>query len=416
VIHSDRLVGISLGKIMLKPGDIAIVSGARTPFGRYCGKLKDFTAQELGAIAAKGAMERASVDPKEVDHAVFGNAQQTSGDALYGARHVGLRAGLPIEVPALTVNRLCGSGMQAIVNAAQLVQLDEAKVVLAGGMEAMSQAPFVIRGRDGFTLAPGGKLEDSLMVALLDSYCGLYMANTAELYGEEQGITRQAQDEFALRSQKCAEDAYKAGRLQEELVPVPLRNHKGEATGESLTEDDHRRPQTTLEGLGKLKAAFGKNGTVTAGNASGIVDGAAAVVVMSMEEARKRNLMPLGRIVSWGIAGVEPKLMGRGPVPASKIALQKAGMSLEYMDLIEVNEAFAAQYLAVEKELGLDREKVNVNGGAIALGHPLGATGTRLVITLLYELRRRKKKYGLATACIGGGQGIAMIVETLLNF
>jgi len=401
---------------MLKPGDIAIVSGARTPFGRYCGKLKDFTAQELGAIAAKGAMERATVDPKEIDHVVFGNAQQTSGDALYGARHVGLRAGLPIEVPALTVNRLCGSGMQAIVNAAQLVQLDEARVVLAGGMEAMSQAPFVIRGRDGFTLAPGGKLEDSLMVALLDSYCGLYMANTAELYGEEQGITRQAQDEFALRSQKCAEDAYKAGRLQEELVPVPLRNHKGEATGESLTEDDHRRPQTTMEGLGKLKAAFGKNGTVTAGNASGIVDGAAAVVVMSMEEARKRNLMPLGRIVSWGIAGVEPKLMGRGPVPASKIALQKAGMSLEYMDLIEVNEAFAAQYLAVEKELGLDREKVNVNGGAIALGHPLGATGARLVITLLYELRRRKKKYGLATACIGGGQGIAMIVETLLNF
>jgi acetyl-CoA acyltransferase 2 len=401
---------------MLKPGDIAIVSGARTPFGRYCGKLKDFTAQELGAIAAKGAMERASVDPKEIDHAVFGNAQQTSGDALYGARHVGLRAGIPIEVPALTVNRLCGSGMQAIVNAAQLVQLDEAKVVLAGGMEAMSQAPFVIRGRDGFTLAPGGKLEDSLMVALLDSYCGLYMANTAELYGEEQAITRQAQDEFALRSQKCAEDAYKAGRLQEELVPVPLRNHKGEATGESLTEDDHRRPQTTMEGLGKLRPAFGKKGTVTAGNASGIVDGAAAVVVMSMEEARKRNLMPLGRIVSWGIAGVEPKLMGRGPVPASKIALQKAGMSLEYMDLIEVNEAFAAQYLAVEKELGLDREKVNVNGGAIALGHPLGATGTRLVITLLYELRRRKKKYGLATACIGGGQGIAMIVETLLNF
>jgi acetyl-CoA acetyltransferase family protein len=401
---------------MLKPGDIAIVSGARTPFGRYCGKLKDFTAQELGAIAAKGAMERAQIDPKEVDHVVFGNAQQTSGDALYGARHVALRAGMPIETPALTVNRLCGSGMQSIVNAAQLVQLDEAKVVVAGGMEAMSQAPFVIRGRDGFTLAPGGKLEDSLMVALLDTYCGLYMANTAELYGEEQGITRQAQDEFALRSQKCAEDAYKAGRTQEELVPVPLRNHKGEATGESLTEDDHRRPQTTMEGLGKLRPAFGKNGTVTAGNASGIVDGAAAVVVMSMEEARKRNLMPQGRIVSWGIAGVEPKLMGRGPVPATKVALQKAGMSLEYMDLIEVNEAFAAQYLAVEKELGLDREKVNVNGGAIALGHPLGATGTRLVITLLHELRRRKKKYGLATACIGGGQGIAMIVETLLNF
>jgi acetyl-CoA acetyltransferase family protein len=401
---------------MMKPGDIAIVSGARTPFGRYCGKLKDFTAQELGAVAAKGAMERASVDPKEVDHAVFGNAQQTSGDALYGARHVGLRAGLPIEVPALTVNRLCGSGMQSIVNAAQMIQLEEAKIVLAGGMEAMSQAPFVIRGRDGFTLAPGGKLEDSLMVALLDSYCGLYMANTAELYGEQHGITRQAQDEFALRSQQKADAAYKEGRIQEELVPVPLRNSKGEATGESLTEDDHRRPQTTMEGLGKLKAAFGKNGTVTAGNASGIVDGAAAVILMSMEDARKRNLMPLGRIVSWGIAGVEPKIMGSGPVPATKIALQKAGLSLDYLDLIEVNEAFAAQYLAVEKELGLDREKVNVNGGAIALGHPLGATGTRLVITLLYELRRRKKKYGLATACIGGGQGIAMIVETLLNF
>jgi acetyl-CoA acetyltransferase family protein len=398
---------------MLKPGDIAIVSGARTPFGRYCGKLKDFTAQELGAIAAKGAIERAGVKPEEFDHAVFGNAQQTSGDALYGARHVGLRAGLPIETPALTVNRLCGSGMQAIVNGAHMIMTDEASVVLAGGMEAMSQAPFVIRGRDGFTLAPGGKLEDSLMVALLDSYCGLYMANTAELYGSQHGITREMQDEFALRSQKCADDAYKAGRIQEELVPVPLKNSKGESTGESLTEDDHRRPQTTMEGLAKLKPAFGKNGTVTAGNASGIVDGGAAVVLMSLEDAGKRGIQPLGRIVSWGIAGVDPKIMGSGPVPASKIALQKAGMTLEHIDLIEVNEAFAAQYLAVEKELALDRERVNVNGGAIALGHPLGATGTRLVITLLYELRRRKKKYGLATACIGGGQGIAVVLESL---
>jgi acetyl-CoA acyltransferase 2 len=398
---------------MLKPGDIAIVSGARTPFGRYCGKLKDFTAQELGAIAGKSAIERSGVDPKEFDHAIFGNAQQTSGDAIYGARHVGLRAGLSIEAPALTVNRLCGSGMQSLVSAAQMIQLGEASVVLAGGMEAMSQAPFVIRGRDGFTLAPGGKLEDSLMVALLDSFCGLYMANTAELYGEQQGITRELQDEFALRSQAAAESAYQEGRLQEELVPVPLRNSKAEMTGETFTEDDHRRPQTTLEGLAKLKTAFGKKGTVTAGNASGIVDGAAAVVLMSLENAQKRNLKPLGRILSWGIAGVDPKIMGRGPVPASKIALQKAGLTLDYIDLIEVNEAFAAQYLAVEKELGLDRKKVNVNGGAIALGHPLGATGTRLVVTLLYELRRRKKKYGLASACIGGGQGIAMIVESL---
>jgi acetyl-CoA acetyltransferase family protein len=398
---------------MLKPGDIAIVSGARTPMGRYCGKLRDFTAMELGAIASKAAIERAGLEPKDFDHAVFGNAQQTSGDALYGARHVALRAGLPIETPALTVNRLCGSGMQAIVSGAQMIMCGEANVVLAGGMESMSQAPHVIRGaRWGLGLGEG-KLEDSLMVALLDSYCGLYMANTAELYGEQQGITRQMQDEFALRSQRCADDAYKAGRLQEELTPVPLKNSRGEPTGEMFTEDDHRRPQTTMEGLENLKPAFGKNGTVTAGNASGIVDGGAAVVLMSIENALKRSLKPLGRLVGWGVAGVDPKIMGRGPVPATKIALQKAGLTLDYLDLIEVNEAFAAQYLAVEKELGLDREKVNVNGGAIALGHPLGATGTRLVITLLYELKRRNKKYGLATACIGGGQGIAVIVESL---
>lgn len=398
---------------MLKPGDIAIVSGARTPMGRYCGKLRDFTAMDLAAVASKGAIERAGLDAKDFDHAVFGNAQQTSGDALYGARHVALKAGLPIETPALTVNRLCGSGMQALVSGAQMIQCGEANIVLAGGMESMSQAPHVIRGaRWGLGLGEG-KLEDSLMVALLDTYCGLYMANTAELYGEQQGITRQMQDEFALRSQKCAEDAYKAGRIQEELVPVSLKNSRGEPTGEMFTEDDHRRPQTTMEGLAKLRPAFGKNGTVTAGNASGIVDGGAAVVLMSIENALKRNLKPLGRIVGWGIAGVDPRLMGRGPVPATKLALQKAGLTLDYLDLIEVNEAFAAQYLAVEKELGLDREKVNVNGGAIALGHPLGATGTRLVITLLYELKRRNKKYGLATACIGGGQGIAIIVESL---
>jgi acetyl-CoA acetyltransferase family protein len=398
---------------MLKPSDIAIVSGARTPMGRYCGQLRDFTAMELGAIAGKEAIARAGLDPKEFDHAVFGNAQQTSGDALYGARHVALRAGLPIETPALTVNRLCGSGMQAIVTAAQMIQLGEARTVLAGGMESMSQAPHVIRGiRWGVGLGEG-KLEDSLMVALLDTYCGLYMANTAELYGEQQGITREMQDVFALRSQKLAADAQKSCRLQEEITPVPLKNRKGEPTGEKFEKDDHLRPETTLEGLAKLRPAFGKNGSVTAGNASGIVDGGAAVVVMSVADAEKRGLKPLGRIVSWGIAGVEPKIMGRGPVPATRIALEKAGLKLDDIDLIEVNEAFAAQYLAVEKELGLDRTKVNVNGGAIALGHPLGATGTRLVVTLLHELRRRKAKYGLATACIGGGQGIALIIENL---
>ena len=392
--------------------NIAIIAGARTPMGRYCGKLREFTAMELAAIASQEAIRRAGVDAQEFDHAVFGNAQQTSGDSLYGARHVALKAGLPVEVPALTVNRLCGSGMQAIVSGAQMIQLGEARTVLAGGMESMSQAPHVIHGlRWGLGLGEG-KMEDSLMVALLDTYCGLYMANTAEIYGEQHGITRQQMDEFSLRSQQLAAVAQKACRLQEEITPVPLRNRKGEPSGELFDKDDHLRPETTLEGLAKLKPAFGKNGSVTAGNASGIVDGGAAVVLTTLEDAEERDLKPMGRIVSWGIAGVDPKIMGSGPVPSTRAALRKAGMKLEDIDLIEVNEAFAAQYLAVEKELGLDREKVNVNGGAIALGHPLGATGTRLVLTLLYELRRRKKKYGLATACIGGGQGIAVIVES----
>jgi acetyl-CoA acetyltransferase family protein len=398
---------------MAQTTDIAIVSGARTPMGRYCGKLRDFTAMDLAAVASQEAIRRSGVDPKEFDHAVFGNAQQTSGDSLYGARHVALKAGLPIETPALTVNRLCGSGMQSLVNAAQMIQLGEANTVLAGGMESMSQAPHVVRGaRWGLGLGEG-KLEDSLMVALLDTYCGLYMANTAELYAEQQGITRQHMDEFSLQSQQKAGAAQKACRLAEEIVPVALKNRKGEPTGEMFEKDDHLRPETTMEGLAKLKAAFGKNGTVTAGNASGIVDGGAAVVMMKLDQAQKRGLKPMGRIVSWGIAGVDPKIMGSGPVPATRAALKKAGLKLDDIDLIEVNEAFAGQYLAVEKELGLDRNKVNVNGGAIALGHPLGATGTRLVITLLHELRRRKAQYGLATACIGGGQGIAMIVENL---
>ncbi len=398
---------------MAQATDIAIVSGARTPMGRYCGKLRDFTAMDLAAIASQEAIRRSGVDAKEFDHAVFGNAQQTSGDALYGARHVALKAGLRIEAPALTVNRLCGSGMQSIVSAAQMIQLGEASVVLAGGMESMSQAPHVIRGaRWGLGLGEG-KMEDSLMVALLDTYCGLYMANTAELYAEEHGITRELMDEFALQSQHKAGEAQKACRLAEEITPVALKNRKGEPTGEMFDKDDHLRPETTMEALAKLKPAFGKNGTVTAGNASGIVDGGAAVVMMTLAQAEKRGVSPMGRIVSWGIAGVDPKVMGRGPVPASRMALKKAALKLEEIDLIEVNEAFAGQYLAVEKELGLNRSKVNVNGGAIALGHPLGATGTRLVITLLYELKRRKERYGLATACIGGGQGIAMIVENL---
>ena len=386
--------------------EIVIVDGARTPMAEYNGHFTDVSAIDLGVIAAKGALERSGFSPDEMDHVIVGNALQTSGDAIYGARHVGLKAGVPKHVPALTVNRLCGSGIQSIVNAAEQIQLDEATTVLAGGMENMSQAPFVVRGaRKGLKLGQN-TMEDSLMVALLDTYAGLYMAQTSDNLARKYEISREEQDEFALRSQGCADEAMKAGRLQEEIVPVPVGRK-----GELITEDDHMRPDTTKEGLAKLKPAFAKDGFVTAGNASGIVDGAAMLVVTTAEKAKEKGKQPLGRIVSWGIAGCDPEIMGIGPVPATQIALKKAGLTLEDMDLIEINEAFAGQILAVAKELGVDKAKLNVNGGAIALGHPLGASGTRLVLTLLYELRRRKQRYGLATACIGGGQGIAMIVE-----
>ncbi len=386
--------------------EVVILAGARTPMARYMGELKHVSALQLGAIAAAGAVERSGVAAADFDHVVMGNALQTSGDAIYGARHVGLRAGLPLATPALTVNRICGSGLQAIVNAAQMIQLDEAAMTVAGGMENMSQAPHVIRGaREGFRLGEG-RLEDSLMVALLDSYCGLNMAQTAEGLAGDWGIDRPCQDAYALRSQQRAAAAQQAGKLAEEIVPVPV------GKGRSFAADNHLRPETTLEKLAALPPAFSPDGCVTAGNASGIVDGAAALVVCAAAEAQRRGRTPLGRILAWAVAGVEPKRMGRGPVPASRAALAKAGMQLDQMDLIEVNEAFAAQYLGVEKELGLDRERVNVNGGAIALGHPLGATGARLVLTLLYELRRRGLRYGLATACIGGGQGIAMVVAS----
>lgn len=386
--------------------EIVIIDGARTPMAEYNGHFTDISAIDLGAIAAKEALSRSGFTAEEIDHVIVGNALQTSGDAIYGARHVGLKAGVPNRIPALTVNRLCGSGIQSIINAAEQIQLDEAKAVLAGGMENMSQAPHVIRGaRKGFKLGQGA-IEDSLMVALLDTYCGLYMAQTAENLARKYEISREEQDRFALRSQQCAGDAVKGGRLQEEIVGVPVGRK-----GEMVTADDHMRPDATMEGLAKLKPAFSKDGFVTAGNASGIVDGAAMVVVSSAEKAKEKGKKPLGRIVSWGIAGCDPDIMGIGPVPATKIALERAGMRLDDIDLIEINEAFAGQILAVAKELGIDEKRLNVNGGAIALGHPLAASGTRLVLTLLYELRRRKARYGLASACIGGGQGIAMIVE-----
>ncbi|HEX7078171.1 MAG TPA: acetyl-CoA C-acetyltransferase [Candidatus Eisenbacteria bacterium] len=399
--------------------EVVILNGARTPMtewvggragnGKPGGALKDVSAIDLGAVAAKAALERSKVPPDIIDHVVMGNALQTSGDALYGARHVGLKAGIPVPVPALTVNRLCGSGIQSVICGAQLLQLGEANFVLAGGMENLSQAPFVIRGaRSGLRLGQGA-LEDSLMVSLKDSYCGLFMAQTSDNLARRYQISREEQDQFALRSNTEGRRAIDSCVLSEEIVAVtpPGRDPK------PVDKDDHCFDGATLEGLAKLPPAFGKDSFVTAGNASGIVDGGAALVVTTARHAEKRNLSPMGRIASWAVTGVDPETMGIGPVPSTRAALKLAGLTVDDVDLFEINEAFAGQYLAVEKELGNPREKTNVNGGAIALGHPLGATGTRLVLTLLYELRRRKKRWGVASACIGGGQGIAIVVEAL---
>ena len=390
--------------------DIYILGGARTPMAEYTGRLRDLSALDLGALAARAAMERTGVSAAAVDHVVFGNVLQTSADAVYGARHVGLKAGVPIEVPALTVNRLCGSGIQAAVSGGQMIQLGEADIVLTGGAESMSQAPHVIRGlRTGLRLGQG-QLEDTLWSALLDTHCGCTMAGTAENCAAKYAVSREEQDRYAIRSQQLADAAWTQGRLAEEVVPVEIKTRKGV---EVFAKDDHMRPDSTMEGLAKLPAAFSKNGCVTAGNASGIVDGGAALILASEGGVRSHGLTPLARLTHWAMVGVEPTLMGMGPAPATRRVLDKAGLTLSDIDLIEVNEAFAAQYLAVEKELGLDRDRVNVNGGAIALGHPLGMTGTRLLLTLTLELRRRGLKRGLATACIGGGQGIAAIVETV---
>src|SRR3954462_11331336 len=394
---------------MNKP-DVFIVGGARTPMTDYVGALKDVSAIELGAIASRGAFERTGVKPEWIDHAEFGNVLQTSADAVYGARHIALKAGVPVEVPALTVNRLCGSGIQAAISGAQMIQLGEADVVLTGGTESMTQTPHVIRGlRSGLRLGHG-QLEDALWSALLDTHCGCTMAGTAENCAAKYAVSREEQDAYAIRSQQLADKAWKAGRLKEEVVPVEIKSRKGV---EVFAQDDHMRPDTTMEGLAKLPAAFSKNGCVTAGNASGIVDGGAALMLASAQGVKDHGLKPLAKLTHWAYVGVEPTLMGMGPVPATRKVLEKAGLALKDIDLVEVNEAFAAQYLAVEKGLGLARDRVNVNGGAIALGHPLGMTGTRLLLTLTLELRRRGLKRGLATACSGGGQGIAALVETV---
>jgi acetyl-CoA acetyltransferase family protein len=392
---------------------VVIVAGVRTGFGTFGGTLKDLSATELGAVAARGALARAGVPATDIDHVIFGNALQTSADAIYLARHVGLKAGCRIETPAVTVNRLCGSGFEAVVQGAQQILLGESSLVLVGGTESMSQAPHVVRGaRWGLRLGPAAPLEDSLWEALRDTECGLSMAETAENLATQYQISREAVDAYALQTQQRARDAWAAGVFADEIVPVPILNRKTKQS-EPWAADEHMRPDTTIEGLARLAPYFKKDGVVTAGNASGICDGAAALVLTSDKVATQRGLRPLARLVSWGIAGVEPRIMGIGPAPASRKALAKAGLSLSQMDLVEVNEAFGAQYLAVEKELGLDRSRTNVDGGAIAIGHPLGASGARLTLHLMHALRRRGAGYGLASACIGGGQGESVILEAL---
>jgi len=388
--------------------DVVFLSGVRTGFGSFGGSLKDLSAIELGAIASRQALERSGVPAGDVGHTVFGNALQTSADAIYMARHVALKAGLPIETPAVTVNRLCGSGFEAITQGAQLIMLGETQVVLAGGGESMSQAPHVVRGaRWGLRLGPA-PLEDLLWEALKDPQCGLSMAETAENLAEKYKLSRTEVDEVAVGSQRRAKQAWDDCVFQDEVIAVPIKK-KGQTV--EFRADEHMRPETTLEALAALKPYFKKDGLVTAGNASGISDGAAATVIASEAYAKAHGLKPLGRLVAWGVVGVEPKYMGIGPAPAARKALEKAGMTLAQMDLVEVNEAFAPQYLAVEKELGLDRSKTNVHGGAIAIGHPLAASGARITIHLLHALRRAGKRLGLGSACIGGGQGLAVIVE-----
>lgn len=393
--------------------DIVFLSGKRTGFGAMGGSLKDFTATDLGVISGVAAMDAAGIKPEQIDQVIYGNALQTSSDAIYLARHVGLRAGVPQEAPALTVNRLCGSGFQAIVSGAQEILLGNGNTALVGGTESMSQAPHVIRGArfGNQRLGPAGKFyEDMLWEALMDSNCNLTMAQTAEELGDRYSVTRNESDLVALASQQRAAEAWKNGYFDAEITPVTIKSRKGDM---EYAADEHMRPDASLEALAKLRPYFREGGFVTAGNASGIGDGSASAVIAEASWAQANGLKPIGRLVSWAFVGVEPKVMGIGPAPAIRKALEIAGMTLDQMDLVEVNEAFAPQYKAVEKDLGLDPAKTNVNGGAIALTHPLAATGARITIHLLHELRRRGGRYAVGSACIGGGQGGAVVVEAL---
>ncbi|MGH7652213.1 MAG: acetyl-CoA C-acetyltransferase [Gemmatimonadaceae bacterium] len=392
---------------------VVFLSAVRTPFGTFGGKLKDVSPIDLAVHASKAAITRAGVSATDIDQTIFGNVLYTTSDSIYFARHVALKAGCRQETSALTLNRLCGSGFQAVVSGAQEIILGDAKVCLVGGAESMSQAPHVTRGlRWGTPLGRSPVMEDVLWEGLTDSYVGLGMAETAENLAERYKLDRGCVDEFALRSQQLSKAAWESGVFEDEVVPVPVKNPK---TGQpdELSRDEHMRPDTSAEKLAALKPVFRKGGVVTAGNASGIGDGAGAMVIASEAYATERGLKPFGRLVSWGVAGVDPSIMGIGPVPASKAALAKAGLSIDDMDLIEVNEAFAAQTCAVEREMSLPRARLNVHGGAIALSHPLAASGARITAHLLHALHAQHKRYGLGTACIGGGQGIAVVIESI---
>jgi acetyl-CoA acyltransferase 2 len=397
-------------KSVSKTEEIWFLSGKRTAFGTFGGALKDFTATDLAVESAKAALAQAKVSPEDIQHVVYGNVVQSSADAIYLPRHVGLRSGVPVPVPALGVNRLCGSGFQAFATAAELMLTEQAQVVLAGGTESMSQAPHIIRGaRWGIPLGKGG-LEDALWSALTDSYTGQPMAITAENLAEQYKLTQDQVDELSLTSQKRFAAAQEGGRLKAELCPVEIKSKKGSTFFE---KDEHNRPDASLESMKKLPKVFKKDGVVHAGAASGICDGAGSMVMATRSWADKKGVAPIGRLINWASAGCDPKIMGIGPVPAVRKLLERAECKLSDIQLFEVNEAFAPQYLAVEKELGLPREQTNVDGGAIAVGHPLGASGARITMHLLYELKRRGARYGIGSACIGGGQGIAVLVEAL---
>lgn len=387
--------------------NVYVIEGARTAFGTFGGNLRNTEVTDLGAIATKEALKKSKVPVKDIDQTFFGNVIHSSANSPYLARHISLKAGIPETSPALTVNRLCGSGLQAVVNAAQAIRLDEASGAVAGGAENMSMSPHVVRDIRFNNIKMGvPHFEDVLSATLVDQYCGLGMGMTAENLADKYEISREEQEEYALLSQNRVSQAKEQGIFKREIAPV--LDAKGELL---LQEDEHHKPETTLEKIQRLRPAFKKDGSVTAATASGINDGAGALVLGDDHLIKKHGIQPLARIISWGIAGVDPKFMGIGPVPATKQALQRANLQMEDIDLIEVNEAFAVQVLAVKKELGFDLDKLNVNGGAIALGHPVGASGARLLLTLSYELQRRNKRYGLASLCIGGGQGIAVVIE-----